>query len=144
MNKKYIYILGGAFVLFLAYRFYKNRKQEKTYFPTPSQSLEEFTDPRINLSAILGQNYQNSGEEVRELQKALKRKGENIAVDAQFGPGTEAALKRVAAKVWAKIEAGEETPAGVQFEDGWASVKTARDLGETSLGDLYNWIKFLD
>ncbi len=51
------------------------------------------------------------GNDVQKLQQALIRQGENITADGEFGPGTEAALKRVQEKMGLKADgvAGPET-----------------------------------
>jgi peptidoglycan hydrolase-like protein with peptidoglycan-binding domain len=61
------------------------------------------------------------GFDVQALQQALIKYGENISADGDFGPGTEAALKRVQEKMGLNADgvAGPETLAKLmQTEDG--------------------------
>jgi peptidoglycan hydrolase-like protein with peptidoglycan-binding domain len=58
------------------------------------------------------------GSDVRKLQQALIKHGENITADGDFGSGTEAALKRVQEKLGLKADgvAGPETFAALKGE----------------------------
>jgi peptidoglycan L-alanyl-D-glutamate endopeptidase CwlK len=67
------------------------------------------------------------GSDVQKLQQALIKHGENITADGDFGPGTEAALKRVQEKMGLKSDgvAGSETLAKLMQAEGGSSPVTA-------------------